>query len=128
MGTNYYWHSRPTRIISRVDRPRSTEIHVGRSGWIFRGWEEGDQPDETSPFTIDAPIRTRREWASFFIRHAGGFIVDSYGKGTLLTPYAWVMGIRPPTAKDVESPGSRHGRPCQWRDPEGFRFVGEPFS
>lgn len=119
MGTNYYLRIRACEPCGRYD-----EIHVGKSGWLFRAYPHRlmnpKHPDwgydPASPFGY--PIESLADWRKAIIH---GRLFDEYGR-EIDDPLAWLDGFRPPT--DVAERWSDG----DYLDSEGFQFSARPFS
>jgi len=129
MGTNYYWHDRPCEHCGRFDR-----IHVGRSGFTFRGYLhqllDEKEPDwgysPESPFGF--PVVSFDDWLRVF-EYWPGELSDEYGRridGRL----RWLTDIPPPDAERRLLIKQWYGDPPRdgWFDERGYFFVGTEFS
>jgi hypothetical protein len=128
MGTNFYWRDRPCASCERYD-----EIHVGKSGFIWRGYRHrlfnDDHPDwgydPESPFGFE--VASVGDWRKIFAERPGE-LWDEYGR-RIEDAVAWLDGTRPPTVEwRRQNDAWRREGDDTWYDPDGHYFVAYEFS
>ncbi len=125
MGTNFFWRDRPCAACDRHD-----EIHVGKSGFTWRGYPHRpfnpDHPewgfDPASPFGF--PVVTVADWRTVFTTRPGT-LWDEYGR-QVDDPVAWLDAITPPGVEQRDRFRGWHAvdlaAGTDWFDPDGYFF------
>lgn len=126
MGTNYYWHDQPCEHCGRYE-----DIHVGKSGFTWRGYQHRLFNEEHPDWGYDPqsplgfPVLSVQDWRKVFTERPGQ-LFDEYGR-QVDDPIKWLSEIKPPDVKrraDID----RWERGMGWYDEEGFYFIGQEFS
>ena len=137
MGTNYFWRDRPCEHCGRFEN-----IHMGKSGGIFRAWPHrlfnDAHPDwgydPASPFGF--PVLSLKDWERVF-KERPGSLWDEYGR-EVTDPLMWLAGFEPWNEErrakqdgwdaDFAARFMASGPAEHWYDPDGFYFTAREFS